>query len=246
MNSQMGRLPECPQSAEATDQRLITYTLVTPSHEILLNEWFLRTLPTDCRPHLHFVDADPVDFGTRHWHRVVAHKFDILEQAFATLPPETIFVLSDVDIRFYRPFADEVRSRMRGLDVLFQTNRPHDPHPFRYLCSGFMVICCSDAARDFFARARKTLEQADDPRVGDQISCIRVLERDSHAIRFGLLPRRYWVPERTGSRWVPGVTLDPPADIILHHANYTVGSTNKLAQLMAVEDIIRRAKGRSD
>ncbi len=237
---------EARRSTASRDPRLNVFSLVTPSHETLLNDWFLRTLPSDCRPHLHYVDAAPVDFGTRHWHRVVIHKFDVLAAAFAAQPADTIFVMSDVDIRFYRTFADDVRRRMADLDILFQTNRPHDPHPFKYLCTGFVVIRNCEATRDFFERARIVLTQADDPMVGDQVSCIRTIEARPNAIRFGLLPETYWVPRRTGTRWQPGAPLTPTRDIFLHHANYTIGVSNKLAQLAAVEELLANGAESSD
>ncbi|MEM9302567.1 MAG: putative nucleotide-diphospho-sugar transferase [Pseudomonadota bacterium] len=211
------------------------YSLVTPSHRPLQQGWYLRTLPEEIEPHFLEVEAAPVDFGTRHWLRVVVRKFDLLEQAFAERPAGSIFLLSDVDIRFYKPIMRDLQRRMDGLDVLFQNNRPQDPHPCRYLCTGFAVIRSGDRAARFFEVARRVLETADDPLVGDQVACIRAIERDPEAIRFGLLPEEYWVPPRGDRRWLPGDPLAPPPNIRLHHANYTVGVARKLAQLEMVE-----------
>jgi hypothetical protein len=226
-------------STSHDDRRLNVYSLVTPSHETLLNEWFLRTLPPDCRPFLHFVDAEPVAFGQDHWHRVVVHKFDVLRRALATEPAGAVIVMSDVDIRFYRPFAADVRRRIAGLDVLFQANRPVAPRLPHDLCTGFMVIRCGVPASAFFERAHALLVEADDPLVGDQAACIRALVENPAAIRYDLLPSTYWVPDRpsirTPKRWQPGSPLDPPRDIVLHHANYTDGTEVKLAQLGEVE-----------
>jgi hypothetical protein len=215
---------------------LTVRALLTPSHETLAEDWFLRTLPGDCRPELHRVEAEPVDFATRHWHRVVVKKFDVLDRAIEIEAPGSIFVMSDVDIRFYHSFADDVRQRIQGLDVLFQDNRPGRPQQPGNLCSGFMVVRASERTRAFFQRAHAILRAADRPNLGDQKACIEALREQPDRIRFALLPPTYWVPyTEDGVHWKPGEPLDPPEHIVLHHANWTIGVANKLAQLEAVE-----------
>jgi len=43
------------------------WTLVTPSHERLRADWFLRTLPTDCHPVVNRIDAEPAEDGRGQW-----------------------------------------------------------------------------------------------------------------------------------------------------------------------------------
>lgn len=214
------------------------WALVTPSHERLLHDWFLRTLPGDCHPVVNRVDAEPVEYGRGQWHRVVVHKFDVLERAFAMEPADSVFVMSDVDIRFYSAFAADARRRIEGLDVLFQNNRPGVSHRYNHLCPGFMIVRCCDRARSFFARAKAILLEANDPLTGEQRSCISALEENPESIRYALLPDTYWTPVRTGVDWQPGNPLTPPRDVILHHANKTTGIANKMAQLSAVERLV--------
>jgi len=217
---------------------LKVFTLVTPSHERLLSDWFLRTLPSDCHPIVHRVDAPPVEYGTGQWHRVVAYKFDVLEQAFASEPVDSVFVMSDVDVRFYSPFAADIPRRLEGRDVLFQNNRPGASHRYNHLCTGFMIIRCCERARSFFTRARTILLEADHPLTGDQGSCIAALEEDPERIRYALLPDTYWTPDRASRHWQPGQPLAPPAGIVLHHANKTIGVANKIAQLNEAERLV--------
>lgn len=211
------------------------FTLVTPSHEPLLSDWFLRTLPVDCQPVVQRFAAPPVEYAKGQWHRVVAQKFEILRRAFASEPEGSIFVMSDVDVRFYQPFSEDVRQRIEGRDVLFQNNRPGLAHAARHICTGFMVIRCCPRARAFFERAYAVLLAADHPRTGDQYACIHTLEEGATRIRYALLPDRYWTPVHRGAPWQPFDPLAPPADVILHHANKTIGVPNKIAQLRAGE-----------
>jgi hypothetical protein len=82
------------------------------------------------------------------------------------------------------------------------------------------------------------LERADDPLVGDQRACIEALRARPDAVRWALLPRRYWSPGDPRGRWLPGRSLSPPPGLVLHHANHTVGNDNKLAQLRQVERLV--------
>jgi hypothetical protein len=43
-----------------------------------------------------------------------------------------------------------------------------------------------------------------------------------------------------GYLWKPGRTLEIPAGILIHHANWTRGVKNKIAQLEYVRDIVHK------
>lgn len=222
---------------------LLVHALVTPSHEALARDAFLRTLPGDCRAELRRAEAAPVVYGDPGWPRVVARKFELLERAFAAHADGSLFVMSDVDVRFYRPFAGELRALADGFDLLFQNNRPGEPERLEHLCTGFVAVRAGAATRDFFRRARAVVERFDTPGVGDQRACIRALAEAPEALRWRLLPERYWVPYRHGPRWQPGDPLDPPLDLVLHHANWTVGNERKRLQIAAVERIVAARAG---
>jgi len=229
-----------PPPAEAP---LVLHALLTPSHEALARDYFLRTLPAGCRAELHRGEAPAVVYGDPGWPRVVAGKFALLERAFAAHAEGELFVLSDVDIRFYRPIAQELRELAVGLDLLFQHNHPGEPPAPEGLCTGFVVVRAGEPARRLFRRAREIVERFDTPGVGDQRACIRALAEGPGALRWGLLPERYWVPYRHGPRWQPGTPLDPPADLVLHHANWTIGNERKRIQLAEVERIVAARGG---
>lgn len=217
---------------------LVLWSLLTPSHEGLAREFFLRTLPEDCRAELHRVNAQPVVYGDPGWQRVVVHKFDLLERAFARHPDGEVFVLSDVDIRFYRPFAADLRRRIAGLDLLFQDNHPGEPSAIEHLCTGFVAVRSGSGARRLFRRARAIVAERDTPRIGDQRATIQALRETPEQLRIGFLPTTYWVPFRHGEHWRPGAPLTPPEGIVLHHANWTYGNENKRNQLLAVERLV--------
>jgi hypothetical protein len=46
----------------------------------------------------------------------------------------------------------------------------------------------------------------------------------------------------TGTLWEPGLPLTVPENIFVHHANWTVGVSNKIAQLSYVRKIVEERK----
>jgi len=222
---------------------LRVHSLVTPSHEVLLRDWFLRTLPPDLEPVIHRRDAEPADFAQGHWHKVVGQKFDILLDVLAAGTEGDAVVMSDVDVAFYAPVTAAVLPRMADRDILFQNNRPSLPEGMEHLCSGFMVIRASASTVAFFAAARDVLRAANDPATGDQRSCIQVLRERPDMVRWGFLPITFWSPGDPRGRWTPGMSLCPPEGMVLHHANHTVGVRNKVAQLRAVATLMSARSG---
>lgn len=59
-------------------------------------------------------------------------------------------------------------------------------------------------------------------------------ERHDSVVRWRYLSERFWTPgQASGGGWSPGDPLAIPGSILVHHANWTVGTANKMAQLAA-------------
>ncbi len=60
-----------------------------------------------------------------------------------------------------------------------------------------------------------------------------------YGIRLGYFPASFFSPGVFSERiWAPGDALDIPRDVVLHHANWTNGVENKIAQLAFVRGLI--------
>ena len=60
-----------------------------------------------------------------------------------------------------------------------------------------------------------------------------------HRITWAYLPIEFFGGGTlTGKHWLPGMSLEVPANIVLHHANWTTGVPNKIAQLKFVKRIV--------
>jgi len=233
--------PAC-DTGPAMDSRLSLVSCASELYEEMLNDFWLRSVPYDCRPILRVFHEGPVTYAEGSWHRVTERKLDLILERIEKEAEGSIFVFSDVDIQFFGPIADDLRCLAQGYDLLFQHDRgTHYPPVLEWLNSGFMVVRACSASRQVFEKARAYLREKDDPRVDDQ-GALRFVTADERQARMGLLPTRYWTHGRMG--WTPGQALDPPVDILMHHANWLVGNGIKVAQLGVVREIVEgRCRG---
>ena len=227
------------------DPRISIIACVSELYGTLLNDWWLRFMPGDCRPMLRMFSAGPTSFRQGDWHKVTEKKIDLILDHMEKELDGSVFVMSDLDVQFFRPLADDVRSLMQGFDILFQNDYGTRQSPplergLGGLNSGFIAIRVGDASRHLFERARTYMRDKNDPSVDDQ-AALRVVTADERQARLGLLPPRYWTH---GTYWTPGQALDPPSDIVTHHANWIIGNGTKLLQLREVREIVEgRSRG---
>jgi len=142
------------------------------------------------------------------------------------------FVFCDVDIRFYGLVVEDLleigektddAADGDGPNPLFQSDGPGGP------CTGFMLwYPCPWAV----ALVEDVIQVMGEKHIEDQIGMQHVL-RD-RGLTAALLPERYWTVGQTGRHWNPGDPVRPPSDLLMHHANWTVGVENKMALLDAV------------
>ena len=211
--------------------KLKIYALTTKSHETLLTDWFLKTMPADCEPIVHFMNAEPTIFRRGHWHKIFIKK---LEMILNVIQNDKLVVISDVDIQFFRPMAVDLQNKMQGYDILFQNNACGRSTDMGDLCGGFLVVRCSAAVSRFFEATRRQLIEMSHPAIDDQVAYANIIGRFSE-LKFGLLPNTYWT---NAAIWKPGETLSPPNDIVIHHANWVLGVDHKVKQLEEVRRII--------
>jgi hypothetical protein len=220
--------------------RLKIFACVSEPYEQMLNGFFLPSIPPDCLPVLRFFSAGPQRFRAGQWHRATEKKLGLVLDALAKEPEGSIFVMSDVDIQFFSPFAADVRKLMGGgYDILCMHDRSSWLAPsISTLCSGFMVIRVCDDSRCFFEDARARMKSRNSPEYDDQVAIREVIASRSSPVRAGILPLRYWTHGTDTPPWSRGMSVDPPLNIVLHHANWIVNHETKIDQLKAVREIV--------
>ena len=258
------------------------YGLVTPSHEILLEQWLLPTLkdPYEIRIQSSPQIGQPEQhlYGSREFNQTTLVKVDLIIRAVQE-NMGTLFLFTDMDIQFFQETGKLLRRLMRRKDLLFQRDSPSG-----IPCTGFFCCRGSPETLRFWQQVRKSMERC--PEKDDQQTVNELLllgrippgrehsgwkifhwflwrkniagERLRRSIRFmlrlknpyrfrwGFLPKEFFGGGTlTGKSWEPGLLLPVPKKIVLHHANWTVGVENKLAQLAYVRSVVANRRSQN-
>jgi len=256
------------------------YALVTPSHEVLLNEWLVPTLQDHydlriCRrPQIGPIEKS--NYNSPGFVLTMRRKVEFIRQAIRECWGE-VFVFSDVDIQFFKPTQEIFLRLIRNHDLLFQR-----AHPSGSVCPG-LIVCragpktlriwedilqymqdhpeCPEQPcvnHVILTRGSETLKNSLGWKLASQTvprrspirSHLRTLARfmskfrNCYQVRWNYLPREFFSGGvLTGVLWEPGMSLKVPEEIILHHANYTIGIQNKIAQLKYVRSLVENRSG---
>ena len=215
------------------------YTLYTKTHERLIENWFLPTLPDEFELQLVKGVSTGGNFRTINFKNAVIEKCDMIIAAIQENSGKA-FVYADCDIQFFKPMMAFLEEQSQHYDFVCQRD-----DPWGNVCSGFFVARGSERVLRLWKRVRQcTMREGQDQiafnrnlgksmRVGDHM--FRVFNRCSYAF----LPDAFFGGGTlSGKLWTPGMALPIPKDIVLHHANWTVGVDNKIAQLQYVRDVV--------
>lgn len=246
------------------------YAFYTPSHRALKDEWFLPTLGGQFEVCVReFPQAGRIEdhvYRTPEFIRTMHLKIGMILEAVEE-NWGGVFVYSDVDVQFFGDVKDMIAAAIKRRDLLVQRDSPGGG-----ICAGFFACRANEKTRalwQFIARS-----MADDPELDDQDALNKILvaaepgwmrgprhflgragsrakvfldplRPNRFGVRWEYLPESFFsggVAARAG--WQPGSKLCVPGDIVLHHANWTVGVEHKIAQLRYVRDAVRERDAR--
>lgn len=146
------------------------------------------------------------------------------------LSDEEPLVYADCDVQFFR----DLEFEMGENDILFQND-----YFINNYCAGFFIAKQNKEVLNFFITVKEKFIQSMNGKIHDQ-NIINDLFREGYdKIKKSMLPNeKYWtVAFSTKGKGWNGQKIDVPSEIILHHANFTVGVNNKLMLLEEVRRI---------
>lgn len=157
-----------------------------------------------------------------------------------------VIIYSDCDVQFFGCPISQIKSSLDKKDIVFQQDSPRND-----LCAGFFAMHCNESTMKLWKKVRGVLQVNLDTHDQAVLNSMifwstrlsRLLGRFGIHLRgplsflkYGLLPDSFFTPGRyTGNVWTPGMDIDLPDSILVHHANWTVGTANKVAQLEYVK-----------
>jgi hypothetical protein len=220
-------------------EKMKIYALYTPSHEILKDQFFLPSIQDDFDIVVEFCEqtCPTAGFMSEGWTETTARKVDLILRAIRENWGK-IFIFSDVDIQFFAPIESTILMLMQDNDIIMQRNNPEG-----VLCTGFFACRGNEKTLRLWNDVKKTMQTKQ--LQSDQISfnqCIkRRSKRNHYNVAWDYLPDTFFGGGTlTGYIWSPGKSLPVPDGIMLHHANWTKGIKNKIAQLLYVQNEVRK------
>jgi hypothetical protein len=215
------------------------YGIYTPSHEVLKNEFFLPSLQDDFELVLqaHDQTCTSTQFMGEGWTDTTIKKVDLIIRAIEENWGD-VFIFSDVDIQFFAPIEKIILSLMKDYDIIMQRNNPAG-----VLCTGFFACRANEKTLALWKDVKQNMQK--DKEKSDQITfnqCIKSKKKDNpYGIKWNYLPPIFFGGGTlTGRLWFPGQKLAIPKGIVLHHANWTRGIKNKIAQLNYVKNKVEK------
>ena len=212
------------------------YSLFTPSHRPLQERYFEPTLPDDVDLHLEFLDHPGEGlFHDESWRRAVIFKVELILEALRRHAGD-VFAYTDVDVQFFGSFASWFHRALSRSDLIFQTDAPGPA-----LCTGFILCRSNEITRAFWRQVLDQMRKTE-AREDDQIVAGR-LAWTMPGLKFSYLPPIFYGGGTlTGRRWLPGERLEIPRGLLMHHANFSIGVSQKILQLEHVQDQVRRGE----
>ncbi len=207
--------------------RIKMYSLCTPSHEILRDKYFLPSIKDDYDIIIKQTSqaCKSASYLKPGWNKTMLDKVNVIIDAIKDNWGK-IFIFSDLDIQYFQSTEPIIVNLMKNKDMIIQRNGPEGS-----FCAGFFVCYGNKKTLNLWEAIKQRMlvnRKLDDQTALNDL----LLYSNPFKIAWSLLPVEFYNGGIfTGKVWRPGTKLKISKDIILHHACYTVGIPNKIAQL---------------
>jgi len=231
------------------------YSYYTPSHRDIKDNWFLPSFKDDFKLIIeeHAQECPAGKYMQEGWINCMMTKVDLIIRAVQENYGK-VFIHSDVDIQFFKPVIPIIEKLIKGKDMVIQKESPRGT-----VCPGFFAAVGNKMNLKLWQDIKRELENQTEKHDQDMLNnkllrnaisfiqkcALKVNPSDkskcpnAYDLKWNYLPDTFYSPGiRTGKIWNPGEELQMPKNIILHHASWTVGTDNKIAQLNYVRDIV--------
>ena len=232
------------------------YSIYTPSHKVFLKRWFLPTIrddyelimkqcPQECPKGL---------FMKNGWMKTLHRKIDLIINAIHNNWND-IFVFSDVDIQFFGKTKELILDSIKNFDFIAQKdandslNAEIVPDMSGHLCAGFFACKGNERTLRLWEEVKKyCLEKPhrhDQHGLNHYLNGFSAHKKDNlFGVTWDYLPPEFYSPGSylgTGI-WSSGKKLEIPENIVMHHANWTQGIRNKIAQLKYIKRTVGKRR----
>ncbi len=225
------------EDGQSPTAKIRMYSFYTPSHQVLKDNWFLPTIQDDYEVIIKLGEqrCPSAKFRQDGWVETTLDKVDVIIEAIEQ-NWGNIFIFADIDIQFFKPTEQLILEAMSGKDMVVQRDNPSG-----VICSGFFACRANEKTLQLWKAVKQFMI---DNHRDDQNSLNKFMRhKNPFDIKWDYLPSEFFGGGTlTETSWRPGRTLPIPNNIVLHHANWTVGIPNKIAQLNYVRSEVESKK----
>lgn len=200
------------------------YTTFTPSHRVLFENYFLRTLPSEFELFAEEIpqECPSGDFYQEGWDKTCFRKVKLFKKACEENMGQPFF-FCDVDVQFFGPIKDRLLHELGRNDIVCQDD-------ITTYSSGVYVCQANESTLKMFDLMLNNYNKEDQTTLNDFI----------HTVKHKFLSRRFFTFGHVVARPWRGEDFDIPSTILVHHANWVVGVENKIKIMDLVRDKYER------
>jgi len=200
-----------------------TYTFATPSHKVLLDDWFMPSF-LDNKDEIiieYHEQSGSGRFMEQGWMKTMEKKVLLVKRAIKECTNKT-FLHVDCDIQFFKPCHEYLEELLEKVDVVAQEDSPGE------LCAGLFACRATTLVKDLWDSVWPWTKSHKGQ--NDQHAFNALIKRSE--VKYRLLPKDLFFSPR--GLWKPGKDLKPTSNIMAHHANWCIGVKHKIEQMRLV------------
>lgn len=178
-----------------------------------LKDIFIRSIKDDWEVNIVKVNMLPGELRSLEFNSIERKKQEMVVEQIKENYGE-LLIVSDVDIQFFNKCTPIILKSLGDKDILFQAARVH-PAEWKSgdeVNIGFMVMVCNEKNLKLIeATIKRDWSQYNN--TGQATVNALLKEKAIIDLKYGVLPEQFWLP-----KWYK---IDPPRDIVMHHAIQT-------------------------
>jgi len=201
------------------------YTFFTESHRVFL-KYFLNTFTfdPDIDLNIRFMvqECESGVFVSEGWNKTMERKVNYIVEAFDELKDGDMFIHTDADVIFLKPYKQTIIEEINGVDLIFQSD-------MGTACMGFFACIINQNTRKLFLTLQKEFKN----HYHDQEAMNFLLRSTDHNVKVKLFSHKIFNHGFLGKNYNNETSLFLPQDIVALHANYAIGVESKVNLIKA-------------
>lgn len=207
------------------------YTFYTDSHKKILDEYFLPSLyktNKDLEVKIKKFDQKCIsgDYMSDGWCETMMNKVDYILKSINETWGD-VFIHADCDIQFFGPIKEDIIKQLADFDMVAQNDGEE-------MCCGFFACRSNNKTKTLFENVKKEIND----KYNDQQATNKLAK---NFVSYSFLDEKYYSIYRMTNKKVWDISMEIknlPKNILVHHANWTVGIDNKIELMNIVKKVL--------